>query len=413
MTRRGRLCPGVMGQGRAAVAVPALGVLALLSFGCGLLGGPGSSGRSERATLDMARWELTKISVEVVGEPTTLCPGQSVQLSIVAEAKHRERDKVRLVQTYEGNRPGLGARNKLGFDSFALRSGQGRFGPHGWYAPSEDPFVSVEGFTLEVEHTPNPKLAATLNYKPSYDCVRQGGGGGPAGTPGRSGSGGASGERGKYGGSSDDGGGGGAGASGSNGGEGTAGAPGPHLSAWATVVRTPHHEHLVLLEYQGDMNGRVMFDSHTSFVLLAPGGPGGRGGSGGPGGSGGSGGGGTRGGGGGPGGPGGTGGMGGAGGAGGQVDLVIDDRFPELAQVIRLDVSGGGGGFGGAVGDGGSGGSGGHSSAEDTDDGPDGSEGADGTAGANGRGGAPGVGQVRVGSVDERFSALPAGVVRL
>lgn len=402
--------PG-LGSCASGVARSALCVLGLFSVGCGLFGGAGG-GRSERGTLDLTRWALTKIDVDVVGEPQTLCPGQSVQLSIVAEARHRDRDKVRLVQTYEGNRPGLG-RNKLGFESFALSSGQGRFDAHGWYAPSEDPFVSVDGFTLEVEHQPNPKLATTLNYKPSYDCIRQGGGGGPSGSPGRSGSGGASGERGKYGGSSEDGGAGGAGASGSNGGEGTAGAPGPRLVAWATVVRTPHHEHVVLLEYEGDMTGRAMFDSHTSFVLAAPGGPGGRGGSGGPGGAGGGGGGGAHGGGGGAGGPGGTGGMGGAGGTGGQIQLVVDERFPELAQVIRLDVSGGGGGFGGSIGDGGRGGSGGHSSAEDAEDGPDGSEGADGTSGANGRAGAPGQATVRVGAVDDRFSALPDGVVRL
>ncbi|MGH1343101.1 MAG: hypothetical protein ACRBN8_16200 [Nannocystales bacterium] len=388
--------------------------LAMLSLGCGLFGRSGAGGgTAERGTLDLTRWALTKIDVDLVNAPTTLCPGQRVQLSIVAEAKHRKRDKVRLVQTYEGNRPGLARRTKLGFDSFVLQSGQGRFDAHGWYTPSEDPFVSVHGFTLEVEHTPNPKLATTLNFKPAYDCVRQGGGSGPSGSPGRSGSAGASGDRGKYGGSSEDGGAGGAGGSGSNGGEGTAGAAGPRVSAWATVVRTPHHEHLVLLEYEGDMTGRAMFDSHTSFVLAAAGGPGGRGGAGGSGGPGGSGGGGSLGGGGGAGGPGGTGGMGGPGGAGGHIDLVIDERFPELAQVIRLDVSGGNGGSGGAVGDGGQGGSGGHSSAEDTDDGPDGSEGADGTRGSQGRDGAPGVANVRVGGVDERFSALPEGVTRL
>jgi len=412
MNRRGVCGADAMLGWATPVVRSALGIVALLSLGCGLLGAPGG-GRPERGTLDLTRWALTRIDVDVVGEPVTLCPGQSVQLSIVAEAKHKDRDKVRLVQTYEGNRPGLGGRNKLGFESFALRSSQGRFDPHGWYAPSEDPFVSVDGFTLEVEHTPNPKLATTLNFKPAYDCVRQGGGGGASGAPGRTGSTGASGERGDYGGSSEDGGAGGAGGSGSNGGEGTAGAAGPRLSAWATVVRTPHHPHLVLLEYEGDMTGRAMFDSHTSFVLSAPGGPGGRGGAGGPGGSGGSGGGGAHGGGGGAGGPGGTGGMGGPGGAGGHIDLVVDDRFPELVQLIRLDVSGGGGGFGGAVGSGGRGGSGGHSSDEDTIDGPDGSEGADGTSGANGRSGAPGLANARVGAVDERFSALPDRVVRL
>lgn len=387
-------------------------VATMLVAGCGLFG----SGRgvlSEPATLDLGRWEVTRMNVDLVGSPTSLCPGESVQLSIVAELRHRERDKTRTAQTYEGNRPGIGGRGKLGFEHFSVQSAQGRIEQHGWYTPSPDPFASVDGFTLEVQHTDNPAIAQTLNYKPRYDCVRQGGGSGGAGTPGRAGSGGGSGDRGSYGGSSSNGGAGGDGASGGDGGTGTQGRPGGSISAWATVVRTPHHAHLVLLEYEGDAHGRVMFDSHGSFVLAATGGPGGRGGGGGSGGRGGDGGGGQQGGAGGSGGGGGTGGPGGAGGAGGRIVLTIDERFPELAQVIRLDVSGGHGGMGGPAGSGGGGGRGGSSSAEGASDGADGSEGADGADGANGPSGPPGRAEVVAGDVETRFGALPEGVVRL
>jgi hypothetical protein len=393
-------------RGRACLAAT------LFAVGCGLFGAGGGV-LSEPSTLDLTRWEITRMNVDLVGSPTTLCPGESVQLSIVAELQHRERDKARTAQTYEGNRPGLGGRGKLGFEHFTVKSAQGRIEQHGWYTPSPDPFASVDGFTLEVLHTDNPAIAQTLNYKPRYDCVRQGGGSGGSGTPGRSGAGGGSGDRGSFGGSSSNGGAGGQGATGGDGGAGASGRPGGSITAWATVVRTPHHAHLVLLEYEGDAQGRVMFDSHSTFVLSASGGPGGRGGSGGSGGSGGDGGNGQQGGAGGSGGSGGMGGPGGSGGAGGHIVLTVDDRFPELAQVIRLDVSGGHGGFGGSAGQGGNGGRGGNSSAEGAADGADGSEGADGADGANGPDGPPGRADVVAGDVQTRFGALPEGVVRL
>lgn len=386
--------------------------LALLAAGCGLVGS--SLGvLSAPATLDLTRWEITRMNVGLVGSPTSLCPGEAVQLSVVAELRHRERDKTRTAATYEGNHPGIGGRGKLGFERFAVRSAHGRIERHGWYTPSADPFASVDGFTLEVQYTDNPEIAQTLHYSPRYDCARRGGAAGGAGSPGRPGADGGAGRRGSYGGSSSDGGAGGDGATGGDGGAGTPGRPGGSMAAWATVVRTPHHAHLVLLEYEGDAQGRVMFDSRGAFVLAATGGPGGGGGGGGRGGRGGDGGGGQHGGAGGSGGAGGPGGRGGAGGSGGSIVLTVDERFPELAQVIRLDVSGGHGGAGGPAGQGGSGGRGGTALAEGAPEGADGSEGAEGAEGTNGPSGPPGRAQVVVGDVEARFEELPEGVVRL
>lgn len=379
---------------------------------CGVLG---NGSLAQPATLDLSRWTLTKMDVDFVGSPTALCPGDTLQLSIVAELRHRERDKTRTAQTYEGNRPGLGGRGKLGFDAFTVLSSQGVVGEHGWFATNPDPFASLDGFTIEVQHRGAEPLTQTLAYKPRYDCVRQGGGAGVSGSAGMPGAEGGAGDRGSYGGSSSDGGAGGDGAGGGSGSAGTAGGAGPSLVAWATVVQTRHHPHLVLLEFQGDVTGRVMFDSRDTFVLTAAGGPGGRGGNGGDGGDGGDGGGGAQGGPGGNGGPGGAGAMGGSGGAGGRITLHIDERFPELAQHIRLDVSGGAGGFGGVGGQGGRAGRGGHASAEGASDAraPDGSEGAAGPDGASGPDGPPGTADVLVGSVDDRFGSLPEGVERL
>ena len=217
------------------------GLLATLCLcSCALFGGS-NGGVLGPSTLDLSRWTITKMNVGAVGDPVALCPGERIQLSIVAELKHKERDKVRTAQTYQGTGPGLGGRGKLGFDSFAMQSQQGSFDAHGWFTPSPDPFVSVDGFTLDVEHTPNPEHAASLVYKPRYDCISVAGRAGTSGSAGSSGAPGGVGKQGKYGGSSDAGGPGGDGASGGAGGSGTAGAAGPTLTAWATVVRTPHH----------------------------------------------------------------------------------------------------------------------------------------------------------------------------
>ena len=385
-------------------------VASLFATSCGFLA---SAPLSEPATLDLSRWTMTKMSVDFVGSPVTLCPGEAVQLSIVAELRHRERDKTRTAQTYEGNRAGIGGRGKLGFDAFIVSSAQGQLGPHGWFATNPDPFASLDGFTIEVQHRGAEPLSQTLAYKPRYDCMQHGGGAGMSGTSGRSGSAGGSGDRGSYGGSSRDGGAGGDGAAGGSGGAGTSGATGPTLSAWATVVQTRHHPHLVLLEFEGDAVGRVMFDSRDTFVLTAAGGPGGQGGSGGQGGTGGDGGAGVQGGPGGSGGPGGAAGMGGSGGPGGRITLHLDERFPELAQHISLNVSGGGGGFGGRGGQGGRGGRGGSTSAEGAADGPEGPDGADGADGANGPVGPPGAAETLLGSVEARFGELPVGVEAL
>lgn len=388
-----------------------LGLLAVAAAGCGLfgLGGPAEA----PATLDLTRWRITKIDVDLVGTPSALCPGEPVQLSIVAELRHRKRDRTRTAQTYEGKRAGLAGRNKLGFDAFTVRSEQGAMGRHGWYTPDPDPFNSVEGFLFDVQVRDDPDLAERLGYEPRYDCMTRAGGSGGSGPMGPAGSTGSRGKAGAFGGSSEDGGAGVDGGAGSAGGPGSGGGPGPSLVGWATVVRTRHHPHLVLLEVEGGAPARMMFDSHRTFVLDASGGPGGRGGQGGSGGEGGDGGSGVHGGSGGMGGPGGAGGAGGPGGRGGHIELHVDGRFPQLTEVIRLQVAGGPGGFGGVGGSGGAGGRGGRSSAEDAPEGPDGVEGPEGSDGPGGIDGPSGSAQVLVESVDARFGELPPGVERL
>src|SRR5690606_25177686 len=146
---------------------------------------------------------------------------------------------------------------------------------------------------------------------------------------------------GRMGSSTSPGGAGGDGGSGTPGGQGTDGAPGPHIVAYATMVKTPFYDRLVAIAIEGDAEDFLLVPEGQPISLHATGGGGGPGGAGGVGGHGGRGGSGNPGGQGGKGGAGGSGGSGGNGGAGGTIELVYDARFGEIASQIKLDVSGG------------------------------------------------------------------------
>ena len=140
----------------------------------------------------------------------------------------------------------------------------------------------------------------------------------------------------------------------------------------------------------------------TGVTVVARGGSGGSGGSGGRGGEGSKPGG--------TGGPGGPGGDGAPGGDGGHVVLVLDDRYPELAKIVGIDVSGG---MGGGAGMGGSGGRGapaytpcsGCKMIAAGNNGPGGPSGR--SSSADGR---AGTAEVRRGDISELFPGLPPGV---
>jgi hypothetical protein len=113
------------------------------------------------------------------------------------------------------------------------------------------------------------------------------------------------------------------------------------------MVKTPYYDKLVAIKLSGDVEDVLLAPVDQPIVIKATGGPGGPGGSGGSGGRGGSGGSGNPGG---QGGGGGQGGKGGVGGPGGSIDFVFDARYPELANSIHLDVSGGEAGEAGEAG---------------------------------------------------------------
>jgi hypothetical protein len=387
--------------------------LALATPGCGIFGAITTA--AKKNTVNMEKWEVQTMRVDIRSDAKAICPGRPVQMAVFADAKHKKRkNKQKTLETWEGD-PDRSRIGKMGFDQFEFTSVQGSIDENGFFHPSDDMIATAaSGFEIATKYKADPKKFSFTNaYKPTYDCVTLGGSAGPGGQTGNSGPSGNSGAAGSGGASDKAGGNGGDGTAGGQGGNGTDGGPGPSIVAYATVVRTPHHDHLVALKITGDVEDVVLFDPKQPFTLSVAGGAGGSGGTGGMGGAGGSGGSGFPGGNGGKGGPGGVGGNGGNGGPGGSVTLVYDPAFPELANAIVLDASGGAAGMAGAPGPGGSAGSSGGALGEGATAGAAGTQGTDGTGGQAGLEGPAGTARAEAGDVTEVFAFLPPEVSRL
>ncbi len=380
--------------------------------GCAQIFGAISKSTNKAKAVNMDNWEVLKMKVDLRADDKRICPGQPVQMIAVADLKHKKRDKTKTVSTSEGERQQI---NALEFSLFEFSSEQGTFNEFGVFSPNPNVLATAaSGFKLDTKYLRDPaKFSFNNEYKPSYDCITRAGAFGPGGPSGSSGAMGSSGSSGSGGSSSDPGGSGGAGGPGGPGTDGGAGGPGLQITAYATVVKTPHYDHLVLVKITGGAEDVVLFDPQKSLQLSAGGGAGGSGGSGGSGGRGGSGSSGWPGGNGGAGGTGGNGGNGGPGGPGGQLTLVYDANFPELANVIVLDASGGPGGYAGSAGSGGDGGSKGSGNGEGAPDGAEGAKGPEGAGGQAGPSGPDGVAVAQAGNVDQFFGDLPEGITRL
>lgn len=374
------------------------------------------SGATKKATrVNMANWNVDTMKVALRDDVTSLCPGQSAQMLVTAKLSHKKKtDKHKTVQTPDANSSVKNV-GSLGFDNFEFSSDQGSFGERGIFTASPDVLATaVDGFAINTVYKPQPDPHTFDNhYVPNYDCIKHAGAAGPTGQGGNIGSIGDSGDGGSSGSSEQAGENGGAGGPGGNGTDGGPGGPGPTLTAYATLVKTPHHEHLVMLKVTGDHNDVVLFDPQKPITLSASGGAGGSGGSGGDGGSGGSGGSGYPGGNGGPGGSGGVGGNGGDGGPGGQLVFIYDEAFPQLADVVMVSAAGGPGGYAGGAGMGGNGGSYGSGIGDGAPKGADGPDGPDGTQGRGGQPGPDGTAIAQAGNVDAFFADLPEGIERL
>jgi hypothetical protein len=347
-------------------------------------------------TVDLAKADIKSMSVDIRKERKTICPREPVQMAVFVEAiLDGDRDK-KNIETWAG-KGSVNKNDKLDFEGFAFQSDLGAFDKDGWFAPNASLLASTDKeFEIKTVFKKQPdKFSFSTKYKPDYQCIKGGGKSGSEGNGGSSGPSGQSGKDGQLGSDSQGGGNGTQGGSGGPGGDGANGGAGPHVQGFATMVKTPYYDKLVAIKLTGDVDDVLLAPVDQAIVLKATGGSGGPGGSGGSGGHGGRGGGGNPAGQGGSGGQGGNGGKGGIGGPGGTLELTFDPRYPELANTIHLDVSGGEAGEAGAAGRGGDGGGGGNgmtpqggtsvASGQKGGDGPGGASGSQGQKGPDGR----------------------------
>lgn len=401
------LTPGLLLSTRRLATVAALFAGASSLGGCHfinhLLG---------KDTVDLSKADVKSMSVDIRKERKTICPREQVQMAVFADViLEGDKDKKSL-ETWAG-KGSVNKNDKMDFVDFAFHSEQGEFDKDGWFAPANDLLTTTDKeYEIKTVFKRQPdKFSFTTKYKPDYQCIQAGGKGGQNGDAGASGSSGNSGKDGEYGSDSQAGGAGSSGGPGGPGADGGNGGAGPHITAFATLVKTPFYDKLVAIKLSGDVNDFLLAPVDQPLTLHASGGAGGPGGSGGSGGHGGHGGGGNPGGAGGNGGQGGNGGKGGTGGAGGTIDLTFDSRYPELANTLKLDVAGGAGGDAGSAGQGGSGGSGGNGitpsgSTQSAQSGQSGSDGAAGASGSAGQRGPDGHGTAHPGQVATQFSGL-------
>jgi hypothetical protein len=362
--------------------------------------------------VDLTKADVKSMSVDIRKERKTICPREQVQMAVLADVVlEGDKDK-KSFETWSG-RGSVNKNDKLDFVAFAFHSDQGQFDKDGWFAPTSDLLATTDKeFEIKSVFKKEPdKFSFSTKYKPDYQCIKDGGKSGQAGNDGSQGPSGPGGRDGQMGGSDRAGGNGSQGGPGGPGGDGANGGPGPHIRAFATLVKTPFYDKLIAIKLSGDVDDVLLAPVDQPLVLKARGGPGGAGGSGGSGGRGGSGGGGNPGGQGGSGGTGGNGGRGGMGGPGGSIELVYDARYPELASTIKLDPSGGDAGEagrGGGAGNGGSGGSGMTPSGatQSAPGGPHGTDGPGGSGGSAGQRGPDGHASAHAGKVGDQFGGL-------
>lgn len=351
-------------------------------------------------TITMEGADVEAMSVDIRRTQKTICPREPVQLAVFIDATLKGETQKKKFETWQGK--GVVNKNgKLSFDDFAFYSEQGAFDDAGWFTPKPDLLLTA-GHEMELKtvYKKRPdKFSFTQRFKPDYGCIKafdavgaQGSQGNP-GADGKDGRDGAQGARGSE------------GSVGGQGANGADGGAGPHVSVFATMVKTPFYPKLVLVKIEGPQSDVLLFPPEQSITISARGGRGGQGGPGGRGGRGGSGGSGKPGGDGGNGGAGGQGGNGGNGGQGGVITLRYDARFPELTGLVKLDVGGGGSGDAGPAGQGGNGGSGG-SGNEGTQSGHSGTSGASGTSGSPGQPGAKGTTDAKPGNVKDKLAGL-------
>lgn len=374
--------------GRSPLLLTAL-ALACTS-GCGffanLTGSMGGGGDGGAFAMDMEKYDVESIDLSFAANDGKLCPGGSVSFVVTAQAaKKKSPGKLMTLETAPPNAKASEARGKMDLTDFAME-GRGGTVERGTFTANGDQWQTLLGFDVRAKYRNDTTKVVEKHFDPVYSCIR---GSGTAGATGAEGEGG-------YGADQN-------GGAGAGGGPGGAGGPGPRVVAYATIVRTPKYDRVGLVRVTGDVEQLTLFDLESGMTVSARGGDGGYGGRGGDGGAGAD----PQG----AGGPGGPGGQGGPGGPGGEAVVVVDHRYPELAQIVGIDVNGGAPGNGGDGGFGGVGGAAPEKACDDCEEPQPGPDGPGGVGGPQGTvAGQPGRSEMRADNVSTLFAELPPGI---
>jgi hypothetical protein len=347
------------------------------------------------------------MSVDLRRTQKTICPREPVQMAVFLDVILKGDKEKKSFETWQG-KAGASKNDKLEFTDFAFASDQGTFDDDGWFTANQDLRTTIDKeLAIKTVYKQRPdKFSFDTKYKPDYGCVVSGGKSGAQGAAGDSGTAGSTGQEGQLAAPGNPGGPASDGQSGRSGGNGADGGDGPHLAIFATMVKTPFYDKLAAIRITGAVADFWLVPIDKTFTVLAQGGSGGDGGNGGSGGRGGRGGAGNPGARGGNGGKGGDGGSGGKGGKGGDVEVTFDAKFPELAQLLKVDVSGGKAGQAGGPGSGGDRGSGGGPIGQGAQGGSDGASGPAGSGGRAGSAGPDGRTSTKPGAVSDKFSGI-------
>ncbi len=363
-----------------------LAITALLSAsGCAFITRLTTAGGADAAafTVDLEKYSIKHLSLATEPAKSSLCPGAEIFVHLKAEALELKGSKTVTLETAALNASAEDSRGKMDPTEFVMAARGGSI-TDGVFASNPEIFATLLGFDIRATYRLDTSKEVVQHFTPDYSCFRVAGLPGPEGNSGSSGSQGSS-----------------SGGAGSMGGPGGAGGPGPEVIAVVTIVQTPLYERVGLVHIS-PTDKLTLFDLDTGLTVTARGGRGGRGGHGGRGGEGskpqGSG------------GPGGSGGIGASGGPGGRLLLVLDERYPELADIVGIDVAGGSPGNAGMGGSGGSG-----SPAYNACSGcpltPAGAKGPGGPSGSPGNiSGPEGNAETRHENVKEHFTGLPEGI---
>lgn len=221
-------------------------------------------------SIDLSKADVQSMSVDIRKERKTICPREQVQMAVFADVVLEGEKEKKSFETWAG-RAGANKNDKLDFVDFAFHSDQGQFDKDGWFQPNQDVLATAgTEFDIETVYKRRPdKFSFSTKYKPDYQCIKGGGKDGAPGNPGESGSAGQGGSDGQSGSDSQAGGSGSQGGNGGPGGDGGNGGPGPHIVAYATMVKTPFYDKLVAIKLTGDVDDFLLAPVGQPLVIEA------------------------------------------------------------------------------------------------------------------------------------------------